>query len=88
MNDGFLDAMSCMSFAIGLVNYKENLEQSTNDDLMRAIDKRTRALMSDIKSELDKHNCMLEEILKRLDNDSRRSVQSDSGSHGRGSNVS
>lgn len=35
MNDGFLDAMSCMSFAIGLVNYKENLEQSTNDKYLR-----------------------------------------------------
>ena len=38
LNDDFLDVMACMGFAIGLVNYQENLQQSDNDDIMKELD--------------------------------------------------
>lgn len=40
LNQDFLDYIACLSVAISIVNYKENLEQSTNDDLMKAIDEK------------------------------------------------
>jgi len=33
-NPDFMDSMGCMSFAIGLMNLKENLEQSKNNDII------------------------------------------------------
>lgn len=40
LNQDFLDYIACLSVAISIVNYKENLEQSANDDLMKAIDEK------------------------------------------------
>lgn len=70
----FLDYITILSVALSVVNYRENLDQSTNDDLMRAIDKRTRIIMSDIKTELNKQNEMLQKILERTEHDDRRDL--------------
>lgn len=70
----FLDYTTILSVALSVVNYRENLDQSTNDDLMRAIDKRTRITMSDIKTELNKQNEMLQKILERTEHDDRRDL--------------
>lgn len=69
LNQGFLDYVACLSVAISIVNYKENLEQSTNDDLMKAIDEKTTTLLNGLKKDLQKQNEMLETLLERTKND-------------------
>ena len=67
MNDDFLDAMSCMSFAIGWVNYMENLKQSDNDDIMNSLDEKTNTMLKRLEKDLEEQNVMLKSILKRLE---------------------
>lgn len=67
LNDDFLDAMACMGFAIGLVNYQENLQQSDNDDIMRKLDDKTNQMIEQLESDLEKQNTMLAAILRRLE---------------------
>lgn len=67
MNDDFLDAMACLSFAIGWVNYQENLKQSDNDDIMNELDKKTNHLIEQLEKDLEKQNEMLRSIIKRLE---------------------
>lgn len=66
LNDDFLDVMACMGFAIGLVNYQENLEQSDNDDIMKELDDKTNLLIERLEEDLEKQNELLKEILKRI----------------------
>lgn len=67
LNDDFLDVMACMGFAIGLVNYQENLQQSDNDDIMRKLDDKTNQMIEQLENDLEKQNTMLAAILKRLE---------------------
>jgi len=67
LNEDFLDVMACMGFAIGLVNYQENLEQSDNDDIMKKLDDKTNLMIERIEKDLDEQNTMLKAILKRLE---------------------
>lgn len=69
LSQDFLDYIACLSVAISIVNYKENLEQSTNDDLMKAIDEKTTTLLNGLKKDLQKQNEMLEILLERTKND-------------------
>lgn len=69
LNQDFLDYIACLSVAISIVNYKENLEQSANDDLMKAIDEKTTTLLNGLKKDLQKQNEMLEILLERTKND-------------------
>lgn len=71
LNQDFLDYIACLSVAISIVNYKENLEQSTNDDLMKTIDEKTTTLLNGLKKDLQKQNEMLEILLERTKNDDR-----------------
>lgn len=66
LNDDFLDVMACMGFAIGLVNYQENLKQSDNDDIMNSLDEKTNLMIKRIEADLEEQNTMLQAILKRL----------------------
>lgn len=67
LNDDFLDMMACMGFAIGLVNYQENLKQSDNDDIMNSLDEKTNLMIERIEADLEYQNTMLQAILKRLE---------------------
>ena len=67
LNDDFLDVMACMGFAIGLVNYQENLKQSDNDDIMNSLDEKTNLMIKRIEADLEEQNTMLQAILKRLE---------------------
>lgn len=67
LNDDFLDVMACMGFAIGLVNYQENLKQSDNDDIMNSLDEKTNLMIERIEADLEHQNTMLQAILKRLE---------------------
>lgn len=65
-NGDFLDAMSMMSFAIGLVNYRENLAQSNNDDIMQEFDKKTQIIIEKLEKSIDYQNKLLMEIRDML----------------------
>lgn len=67
LNDDFLDVMACMGFAIGLVNYQENLQQSDNDDIMKKLDDKTALMIEQLEKDLDEQNLMLKAILKKLE---------------------
>ena len=51
-----LDVINLISFAISVVNYKENLEQSSNDDIMKKLDEQTKDMLGDIHEQLKKIN--------------------------------
>lgn len=67
LNDDFLDVMACMGFAIGLVNYQENLQQSNNDDIMKELDNNTNLMISRLEKDLEEQNAMLKAIIKKLE---------------------
>lgn len=66
-NQDFLDAISILSFIIGIQNYNENLSQSDKDDIMQQLDRKTAKLLTRIEEDLEQQNDMLREILNRLD---------------------
>lgn len=66
LNDDFLDIMACMGFAIGLVNYQENLQQSDNDDIMKELDNKTNFMIKRLEEDLERQNELLKEILKKI----------------------
>ncbi len=57
MNDRMLDAMTAISFIIGLANYEENIDQSQLQDVAQAI-------IGDIHKHLHEQDKKIEEILK------------------------
>ena len=65
-NQDFLDALSLVSFMVGIANYGENLSQSDKDDLMTSLDKKTNSILETLKASLEEQNVMLREILKKL----------------------
>ena len=65
-NQDFLDALSLVSFMVGIANYGENLSQSDKDDLMTSLDKKTNSILETLKTSLEEQNMMLREILKKL----------------------
>ena len=66
-NDNFLDVLTCLQFAITLVNYQQNLQQSDNDDIMRALDQKTNHLIGQLQQDLADQNKMLKQILSKLE---------------------
>ena len=67
MNDKYLDFLTILSVALTLVNYKENLEQSTSDDVIEELNQKQSAIVSQLQLDLDKQNAMLQQILQRLE---------------------
>lgn len=67
LNSDFLDVMACMGFAIGLVNYQENLQQSDSDDIMKELDNKTNLMITQFEKDLEEQNIMLKAILKKLE---------------------
>lgn len=57
MNDRMLDAMTVISFIIGLANYEENADQNQLQDVAQAI-------INDIHEHLHEQDKKIEEILK------------------------
>ena len=62
----FLDAVSMVSFVVGLANYYENLTQSDKDDIMNRLDQQTKDILEKVQDALEAQNKMLREILERL----------------------
>lgn len=67
MNQDFLDALTFVSFVVGMANYNENLTQNDKDDLMRGLDQKTNEMLARIEQDLEEQNTMLREILSRLE---------------------
>lgn len=67
MNQDFLDALTFVSFVVGMANYNENLTQNDKDDLMKGLDQKTNAMLVRIEQDLEEQNIMLKEILSRLE---------------------
>ena len=67
MNQDFLDALTVVSFVVGMANYNENLTQSDKDDLMKGLDQKTNKMLIRIEQDLEEQNIMLREILSRLE---------------------
>lgn len=66
MNQDFLDALTFVSFVVGMANYNENLTQNDKDDLMKGLDQKTNEMLVRIEQDLEEQNIMLREILERL----------------------
>lgn len=67
-NLDFLDILSIISFAISIANYNQNLQQSSNDDLMKEIDQKTTELLSKLESDISRQNADISEIRHMLTN--------------------
>lgn len=67
MNQNMLDALSVVSFLIGIANYNENLSQSDKDDLMAKLDDQTNSILGRLENEVKKQNEMLEYIIELLE---------------------
>ena len=65
-NEDMLDALTLVSFMIGVANYNENLTQSDKDDIMRSLDQQTTDILTKIEAQLKEQNEMLEDILTEL----------------------
>ena len=66
-NDDFLDAISVVSFMISIMNYNENLSQSDKDDIIQEFSSRAEDMLQRLEDDLEEQNCMLREIIERLD---------------------
>ena len=75
MNDQleFLDILNILSFAIGVMNYKENLTQGDKQDLMSALDRQTKNMLKDIHTHLKEQDEKIDSIIERMDKDARYS---------------
>lgn len=75
MNDQleFLDILNILSFAIGVMNYKENLTQGDKQDLMSALDRQTKNMLKDIHTHLKEQDEKIDSIIERMDKDVRYS---------------
>lgn len=60
-NEDFLDAISLVSFMIGMANYGENLSQSDKDDMMQALDRKTNEMLMRLEDDLEVQNQMLKQ---------------------------
>ena len=65
-NEDVLNAITLVSFIIGMANYNENLTQNDKDDIMQSLDKQTTDILEKVQVELEKQNEMLSEILIML----------------------
>lgn len=71
-NKDFIDAISLISFMVGIANYDENLSQSDKDDLMKSLDKKTNEMLTRLEKDIDNQNEMIKDITNRLDRIERK----------------
>lgn len=71
-NKDFIDAISLISFMVGIANYDENLSQSDKDDLMKSLDEKTNEMLTRLEKDIDNQNEMIKDITDRLDRIERK----------------
>lgn len=70
----FLDAISIISFCVGLQNLSENLTQGDKQELQKDLSDKADKLLAEIHTHLEEQDAKIDEILKRLNNDSSRNI--------------
>ena len=68
-NQDLLDAISVVSFLIGVANYNENLSQSDKDDMIQTLNEKMKSLLDQLEEDLEYQNSILEkqnEMLLRI----------------------
>lgn len=70
----FLDAISIISFCVGLQNLSENLTQGDKQELQKDLADKADKLLAEIHTHLEEQDAKIDEILKRLNNDSSRNI--------------
>lgn len=70
----FLDAISIISFCVGLQNLSENLTQGDKQELQKDLADKADKLLVEIHTHLEEQDAKIDEILKRLNNDSSRNI--------------
>lgn len=65
-NEDLLDAVTLLSFMIGIANYGQNLSQNDKDDMMQALDRKTNDMIKRLENDLEEQNKILNEILNIL----------------------
>lgn len=65
-NQDMLDAITLVSFLIGMANYNENLTQNDKDDIMNHLDEQTKNILLEVQKSLEEQNNMLRSIMHRL----------------------
>lgn len=71
-NKDFIDAISLISFMVGIANYDENLSQSDKADLMKSFDEKTNEMLTRLEKDIDNQNEMIKDITNRLDRIERK----------------
>lgn len=71
-NKDFIDAISLISFMVGIANYDENLSQSDKDDIMKSLDEKTNEMLTRLEKDIDNQNEMIKDIANRLDRIERK----------------
>lgn len=71
-NKDFIDAISLISFMVGIANYDENLSQSDKDDLMKSLDEKTNEMLTRLEKDIDNQNETIKDITNRLDRIERK----------------
>lgn len=71
-NKDFIDAISLISFMVGIANYDENLSQSDKDDLMKSLDEKTNEMLTRLEKDIDNQNEIIKDITNRLDRIERK----------------
>lgn len=66
-NNTFMDLMNYLSLAISIANYKQNLQQSTTDDVIQTLNHHTNAIVARLQNDLQEQNKMLKQILEKLE---------------------
>ena len=66
-NQDVLDAITLVSFLVGMANYNENLTQSDKAEIMGRLDQQTNDILVKLQESIDEQNAMLREILRRLE---------------------
>lgn len=59
-----IDILNILSFIIGLLNYNENLTQNDKQDLLSAVSRQTKEILTDIHRHLEEQDKKLDEIMR------------------------
>lgn len=66
-NDNLLDAITMVSFIIGVLNFGENLTQSDKQDLVSTFNNKASELLDEIHDHLKNQDMQLKEIINQLE---------------------
>lgn len=63
----FLDLLNIMSFAIGIMNYGENITQGDMAEVAQALSENTSSAVADLHRHLEEQDAKIEKIINLLE---------------------